>query len=175
MTMTSPVRKLALTAHVISSVGWLGTVAGFLALAIASLTSPDAQTVRGVYLAMEVIGWYVIVPLCLASLVTGLVMSLGTPWGLFRHYWVLVKLLITVVSALILFGFTPTLSSLGDLASDMTLSIDELRNLGQSPVLHSTGGLVALLVTTILAVYKPWGMTRYGKRKQQDQRTMSKP
>jgi hypothetical protein len=163
--MTPRLRKFALTAHVTSSVGWLGTVAAFQALAIAAVRSRGPETVRGFYLAMELTGWYVIVPFCLASLVTGLVMSLGTPWGLFRHYWVLVKFLITVISALILFGFTQTLSSLGDLAADATLSMSELRNLNQSPALHSGGGLLALLGTTILAVYKPWGMTRYGRRK----------
>jgi hypothetical protein len=115
---------------------------------------------------MELTGWYVIVPFCLAALVTGLVMALATPWGLFRHYWVLVKFLITVIAALILFGFTQTLGSLGELAANRTLSIDELRSLNQSPALHSGGGLVVLLVTTILAVYKPWGMTPYGRRNQ---------
>jgi hypothetical protein len=157
-------RKLALTAHVTVSVGWLGAAASFLALAIAALMSAGRETVRGAYAAMEVIGWYVIVPFCLAALVTGIVMSLGTPWGLFRHYWVLLKFLITVVSTLILFGFTQTLSSLGSLAADTTLPIDQLRALNQSPALHSGGGLLALLVTTILAVYKPWTMTRYGMR-----------
>jgi hypothetical protein len=163
--MTPRLRKLALTAHVSSSVGWLGAVAGFLALAIAGGTSPDAEIVRGTYVAMELAGWYVIVPFCIAALVTGLVMSLGTPWGLFRHYWVLVKFLITVIAALILVGFTQTLGSLGELAANPALSLDELRNLNQSPAIHSGGGLLALLVTTILAVYKPWGMTRYGRRK----------
>jgi hypothetical protein len=163
--MTPRLRKLALTAHVTSSVGWLGAVAGFLALAIAAQTSRGPATVRGAYVAMELTGWYVIVPFCLAALVTGLVMSLGTRWGLFRHYWVLVKLLITVIAALILFGFTQTLGSLGELATNPALSIDELRNLNQSPALHSGGGLLALLVTTVVAVFKPWGMTRYGRRK----------
>jgi hypothetical protein len=162
--MTPRLRKFALTAHVTSSVGWLGTVASFQALAIAALTSREPEIVRGSYLAMELTGWYVIVPFCLASLVTGLILSLGTPWGLFRHYWVLVKFLITVVSALVLFGFTQTLSSLGDRAADATLSMYELRDLTQSPVLHSGGGLLAIFVATILAVYKPWGMTRYGRR-----------
>jgi hypothetical protein len=114
---------------------------------------------------MEVTGWYVIVPLCIAALLTGLIVSLGTPWGLFQHYWVLVKFLITVIAALILIGFMQTLGLLGELAANPTLSIDELRTLNQSPALHSGGGLVVLLVTTILAVYKPWGMTRYGRRK----------
>jgi len=175
MTMTPRLRKFALTAHVTSSVGWLGAVATFLALAVAGLTSQDAQIVRAAYLAMELTGWYVIVPLCLASLLTGLVQSLGTTWGLFRHYWVMTKFLITIISALILFGFTQTLGHLGDLAADTTLSIDELRNLGQSPVLHSGGGLLALLVNTTLSVYKPQGMTRYGRRKQHEQRKGSQP
>lgn len=168
MTMTPFIRKFALTAHITFSVGWLGAVAGFLALAVHGLTIQDAQLVRGLYLAMGIIGWYVIVPLCLASLVTGLVMSLGTEWGLFRHYWVLAKFLITIVSTLILFGFTQTLSYLGVLAADTTMSIDELRNLSQSPVFHSGGGLLALLVTTTLSVYKPRSMTRYGRRKQHE-------
>jgi hypothetical protein len=61
--VTPGLRKLALTAHVTSSVGWLGAVAGFLALAVAGLTSEDAQMVRAAYLAMELTGWFVIVPL----------------------------------------------------------------------------------------------------------------
>src|SRR5918999_3781741 len=128
MTMTPRLRKLALTAHITSSVGWLGAVAGFLALAIAALTSQGAETVRAAYVAMELTGWYVIVPFCLAALVTGLVVSLGTPWGLFRYYWVLAKFLLTVIAALILLGFTQTLGSLGELAANRSLPIDELRN-----------------------------------------------
>ncbi len=166
MTMTPRLRKLALTAHVTSSVGWLGAVVGFLALAVAGLTSHDADMVRASYIAMELTGWYVIVPFCLAALLTGLAVSLGTRWGLFRYYWVLMKFLMSVIAALILFGFTQTLDSLGELAANTTLSVEQLRKLNQSPALHSGGGLVALLVSTILAVYKPWGMTPYGRRKQ---------
>jgi hypothetical protein len=163
-------RKFALTAHITLSVGWLGAVAGFLALAAACLTSHDAQLVRGLYLAMSVIGWYVIAPLCLASLLTGLVMSLGTNWGLFRHYWVMAKFLLTIVSTLILFGFMQTLSHISALAADTTMSIDKLHSLSQSPVLHSGGGLLVLLVNTMLSVYKPWGRTQYWLRKQYEQR-----
>ena len=165
MMMTPRVRKLALTAHVTSSVGWLGTAAAFQALAIAAVMSREPTTMRGFYVGMELIGWYVIVPFCLASLVSGLVLSLGTPWGLFRHYWVAVKFLITIISTLILFGFTGTLRVMGDLAADPGSSLYQLRSLRQSPVLHSGGGLFAILLATVLAVYKPWGMTPYGRRK----------
>jgi hypothetical protein len=88
MIMTSGLRKFVLTAHVTSSVGWLGAVVAYLALAVAALTSQDAQTVRAAWIAMELTGWFVIVPLALASVLIGVVNALGTPWGLFRHYWV---------------------------------------------------------------------------------------
>ena len=56
MTMTPRLCKLVLTARVTSSVGYLGAVAGFLALAVAGLTSQDAQMVRAAYLATELSG-----------------------------------------------------------------------------------------------------------------------
>ncbi len=84
--MTPALRKLNLTAHVTSSVGWLGAVASFLVLSIAGLTSENADSVRGAYVAMNLIGQFMIVPLSLAALATGLIQSLGTHWGLFRHY-----------------------------------------------------------------------------------------
>src|SRR4051812_11429048 len=85
--MTPRIRKLALTAHVTSSVGWLGAVAAYLALAVAALTAHDDQLARAAYRSLEIIGWFVLVPSSAAALLTGLVQSLGTEWGLFRHYW----------------------------------------------------------------------------------------
>lgn len=106
--MTPRLRKLGLTAHIIFSVGWLGAVAGFLVLSIAGLTSQDAEVVRSAYLVMNLIGWFIIVPMSLAALATGLVQALGTEWGLLRHYWVLVKFLLTILAtiALLLHQFT---------------------------------------------------------------------
>jgi hypothetical protein len=174
MTMTPRVRKLALTAHVTSSVGWLGAVAVFLVLAVVGLTSQDAQTVRGAYLVMEPAAWLVLVPLAFASLLTGLVQSLGTTWGLFRHYWVLAKLFINVFATIVLLLYTQTLSSLADLAAEKPLSSDDLGVLrSPSPVLHAGAALLLLLVATTLAVYKPRGMTPYGRRK--EQRAVSQP
>jgi hypothetical protein len=174
MSMTPRIRKFALTAHVTFSVGWLGAVAVSLTLAVAGLTSRDAEMVRAAYLAMKLIGWLVLVPLSLASLLTGLVQSLGTKWGLFRHYWVLAKLLMNIFASIVLLIYMQTLSYLADAAADATLSggdLLELRN--ASPVLHAAGALLLLLVAVTLSVYKPRGLTRYGRRKQQEQITVS--
>lgn len=164
--MTPPpwLRKLLLVAHVTTSVGWLGAVAGFLAIAVASRTGDDAQTMRAAYVAMELMTLYGIVPLSVASLLIGVVQSLGSPWGLLRHHWVVVKLLLTVAAVAVLLQYTETMSAIADAAADATMSSADLRALGASPVLHSVGGLIVLIVTTVLAVYKPRGMTRYGWR-----------
>ena len=169
MTMSPGLRKFALTAHVTLSVGWLGAVAGFLALAIAALVSEDAQRVRAAYLAMELTAWFIIVPLSLASLVSGLVQALGTSWGLFRHYWVVFKLLINVFATIVLLMYMQTLGYFSRAAADMTLSSADLLALrSASPVIHAGAALVLLLVATTLAVYKPRGLTPYGRRKQRD-------
>jgi DMSO/TMAO reductase YedYZ heme-binding membrane subunit len=167
--MTSRLRKFALAAHITFSVGWIGAAAGYLALDVAAATSQDARTLRAAYLAMGLIAWYVIVPLALASLLTGLVMALGTRWGLFRHYWVLISLLLTLIATAVLLVETQTISYFAEVAADPTTSADGLRALG-STLVHSAGGTVVLLVTLVLNVYKPQGMTRYGWRKQEERR-----
>lgn len=163
-------RKFALTTHIICSVGWFGAVAGFLALAIAGLTSENAQLVQAVCIAMELVAWFVIVPFALASLLTGLVSSLATKWGLFRYYWVLAKLLITIFATLILLVHLQPISHLADVATKATLFNNDLKKLQVQMVVDAGAALLVLIVTTILAVYKPRGITRYGQRKQLAQR-----
>ena len=173
--MGTRLRKLALTAHVASSVGWLGAVAAFLALAVAGLTGRDAQTVQAAYLAMELITRFVVVPLAFASLLTGIVQSLGTPWGLFQHYWVLAKLLVTVLATAVLLLQVGPIGYAADAAAEAALPGSELREARTSLVAHAGGGLLVLLVPTALSVYKPRGVTRYGLRKQQGKRAPSRP
>ncbi|HKO24437.1 MAG TPA: hypothetical protein VJY65_06805, partial [Chloroflexota bacterium] len=170
MTRSPRFRKFALAAHISSSVGWLGAVAGFLAFAIIGLTGQDAQIVRAAYLGMDWIGWFVLVPLSFASLLTGLVQSLGTGWGLFRHYWILAKLLINVLGNV---GLLMFMLLFGSVVAAVTASsradVGELRS--PSPLLHACVALLVLLVATILSVYKPRGITPYGSRKQHERCT----
>ncbi len=167
MIMSPRLRKLALTVHVVSSVGWLGAIAGTLALAVAGATSQDAQLVRAAYLAMESTGWSVLVPLSVASLLTGLLQSLATKWGLLRHYWILTKLLINLLATIVLLAYMQTLAVLADIAASGA-ELGVLRS--PSPMLHAGAAVLLLLVAAMLSVYKPRGMTRYGWREHYEAR-----
>ena len=146
-------RRALLTLHVATSVGFIGAVAAFLALAIAGVSGAPA-----VYLALPIITWPVIVPLAVLSLVFGVVQSLGTPWGLVRHYWVLVKLVLTLVALIVLLLQTGTIETLAALAAAGRIGPATLD--GQmAMVIHSAGGLVVLLGATVLSTYKPRGLT----------------
>lgn len=170
--MPPRLRPFALTAHVAASVGWLGAVVAYLALVVAALTERDERTVRGAWAAMEVIGRFVLVPLSLASLLTGLVQAFGTAWGLFRHYWVVVKLVLTAAATAVLLLHMPTVRSYaGFAATTDTPAVGGL----PGELLHAGGGLVVLLATTVLSVFKPRGMTPYGWRKQREQRRAPVP
>lgn len=158
-------RKLTLSIHLAVSVAWIGAVAAYLALDISAAVSQDPQTLRTAYLGMDLVVRSVVVPLAVASLITGLVISLGTRWGLFRHYWVLISLLLTIFAIGVLLSETRTISTHASMAIDPSTSNEQLRAMGTTLV-HSIGGLVVLLIILVLNVYKPNGMTRYGWRKQ---------
>jgi hypothetical protein len=148
MIMRPALRKLALTLHIVSSVGMLGAVTGFLALALVGL----AANASGIYFAMGQLTWLVILPLAFVTLLIGLLESLGTKWGLLRHYWVVAKLALTLLAVVVLLLQLDTI----DLLSTAT-SLQDLWAARLSLVLHSAGGLVVLLLAVVLSVYKPRG------------------
>jgi hypothetical protein len=163
--MSPWLRKLLLTSHVVCSVGWLGAVAVFLALAVLGATSSEPFVVRAVSIAMDRSGWFVIAPLCLASLLTGVVQALGTPWGLLRHYWVSIKLVITVLATAVLLVHMRPISRLAQLAAIGPLG-DGTRETQLQLIADAAMALLALLVATTLSVYKPRGVTAFGRRAQ---------
>ncbi len=171
--MTPRLRKLALTAHVMSSIGWFGAVAAFLVLAVAGLTSPDARLVRAAYLALGLTTWFAVLPLALASLISGIVSSLGTKWGLVRHYWILLKLLATTLITVLLLVHMQLVDLLASVAAKRITPRDDLSALGFQMAAYGVATLLVLLVLTALSVYKPQGMTRYGWRKQREEHVPS--
>jgi hypothetical protein len=116
---------------------------------------------------MEVVGWFVIVPLSLASLLSGLVQSLGTVWGLFRHWWVVLKLVMTVLATLVLLIHMRPVGHLADAVRAATLAGGELHGLRVQLIADAGAAIVVLLLTTTLSIVKPRGLTRYGWRQQQ--------
>jgi hypothetical protein len=162
MAFAPALRRLTFTTHVTSSVGWIGAVLVFLALAVIGLTSQDERTVRGAHLVMAPAAWFVLVPLAHASLFSGIALSLGTPWGLFRHYWVVFKLGITLFSTVILMIYMGTFRQMAGVAADPVVELALVRN--PSPVVHAILALILLLSAVWLAVYKPFGLTPYAIR-----------
>ncbi len=176
--MAPRLRKLALSVHLTVSIGWIGSVLAYLALGLAAVTAADDQTLRAAWISMDLTGWYVIVPLAIASVITGLIMSLGTKWGLLRHYWVLYSFIMTVVAAVILVLHMPDVSELATVAREGATEAEGKHLLGRlrsGDLLHPTLGLVVLLTVQVLNIYKPTGMTRYGRRRQRAERTPSLP
>jgi len=165
MTFGARTRKAVLTVHIASSAGWLGAVATVLALAVAGLVGDGPDVRRAAFIATELIAWAVLVPLAAVSFATGVAQSLGTRWGLLRHYWVVFKLCITLVATVVLLAYTHTLATFAGVAARPTWGPSDLRIL-DSPSLLLHAGLAVLLLTvaTGLAVFKPSGLTARGHR-----------
>lgn len=162
MALAAPWRKLGLLLHVVTSIGLMGGVAGFLALALEGAATTEAVTMRATYLGMSSLTWWIIIPLAVLSLLVGVVQSLITPWGLVRYYWVIIKLVLTVLACTVLALQLPTILSLADAARTGNMAGHEAARF--SMILHGTGGLLVLLVIAVLSVYKPRGMTQHGLR-----------
>jgi hypothetical protein len=161
--MSPGVRKLALSAHVVVSVGWLGAVAAFLALAIAGVVVTDGVRAAGFGVSMALIAWWVIVPSSVASLVTGIVQSLGTHWGLVRHHWVIIKLLMNALGSALLLVHMGPIDRVARAAQESTAAGGDLHHVKVRLIGDAVAAIVMLLVASALSVYKPRGRTRVGE------------
>lgn len=169
MPMSASARKLVLVLHIATSVGWLGAVVAYVPLDVAAATSESEAVLRAAYVGMELIALWALVPLAVAALLTGVIVSLGTTWGLFRHYWVIVSLVLTSFAVLVLLVETRVIRAYAAVARDPASSFADVEALGHT-LPHSVGGLVVLLLVLALNVYKPRGLTPFGWRKQRESR-----
>jgi hypothetical protein len=163
-------RKFMLTAHISCSVGWIGAVVCFLMLSVVGLTSPSDELVRGAYLSMNLIGWWILVPASLLALTTGVLQALGTKWGLFQHYWIVGKLLLTVFATIVLMlhQFTAIATAADRVVHSAAGIVPAVAvgPLGVQLVVDASLAAVVLFAAMVLSVYKPWGRTPYGRREQ---------
>jgi hypothetical protein len=176
MLLSPQFRKLLFTAHITFSIGWFGAVAGFLILAITGLRSENPEIIRSANISMNLLGWYIIVPFCIGSFLTGLIQALFTQWGLFKHYWILVKFLLTIGATFLLMLHLQDISYMADVPTANFFPDTEINGKQVKLTVLSAAALLYLLVTIVISVYKPWGMTSYWKRKQQEeQQRVSEP
>jgi hypothetical protein len=153
--LAPPWRKLLLTVHVGTSVGLLGADATLVLLGLAGAGGADPRTV---YPAMHLLGTGLLVPLAVASLASGVLLGVLTPWGLTRHWWVLAKLALTTAgTVLALTVLTPALTAAAEVTRAGVLPSDAQR---EALVRDPGAASVVLLITLVLSVYKPWGRVR---------------
>jgi Predicted integral membrane protein (DUF2269) len=165
--LSASARKLTLTIHIISAIGWIGVDFVLFVFAFTGLTSDDPSTIATCYLAIEMFAVVLLVPLGVLSLATGLLLGWGSKYGILRYHWVLWKLVLNLVlTTLVVILLRPGVSEAADLvaASPNTIS-DELDQARANLIFPPTVSITALTIATVLAVYKPWGRTRYGQRR----------
>ena len=159
-------RRGVLTVHILASVAWIGVDLCTLVLAIVGTTSGDVTTQRSALVVLGPIANLLLIPLPLLALITGIVISLGTPWKLLRHYWVVVSLVLTTIAAAaVLFELRPRLDQASNLARGAGDPGSAVGMLGWQIVTASSIALVVLCAVTVINVYKPWGRTARGARR----------
>jgi hypothetical protein len=151
--MTTRARRWWLFAHVVSSVGWIGVELSLLALGLVGKLASDPTVVRSCYVVAGVLGDIFYFPAAAIALVSGLVLGLGTKWGLVRYRWVALKLVINVV---LLIGGSLMVIPVFASASEAAVRGDPVGKTTIMLVTAMTAGLALLLVATGVSVFKPW-------------------
>lgn len=157
-------RKIALSAHVVASVSWIGASVCLLALGLTGVLAGEPSVQRAAYIALGVLGSQVLVPVTWATLLSGILLSLGTKWGLFRYWWTLASLVATAVMTLAVnYALAPTLATAGDAAARAEPGTPVLEAVGSaagSAIAAPIVASVALSFVTWINVAKPWGRIR---------------
>lgn len=146
------VRRWLVAAHTLVGVGWFGIVAAKLVTEVVGASGGDPGVTRAGFLFASALDRAVFPPAALATLITGIVLALGTPWGLFRHWWIVVKLVLTVGVIVTGVAFVGAWTQQALTASPTQLSSVSGRLIGAA-VVH----LLMLGAATIISVLKPWG------------------
>ncbi|MEV5593464.1 DUF2269 domain-containing protein [Streptomyces sp. NPDC052496] len=157
--LSRPARRALLVIHVAVSVGWLGLTLGLLTLSVTGYTSGSLDTTVAAYRAMKIFSDWLLLPVALTALVSGLVLSFGTPWGLARHRWIVVKFWLTLATVLLTaFSLRPGIDRL---AADAVAGTPDT---GLSMVSAPSVATATYLFVTAVSVLKPWGLTKRGSR-----------
>jgi hypothetical protein len=164
--LSGDVRKWTLATHLLSSVGWIGADLAFLILSVTGFTSGDPALAAACYRAIGTFAVWLLLPLGLLSLTTGLLLGIGSRYGLVRYWWVLLKLVINVVLlVLVVVALRPVV---GDAAAASTRVDPTLgQRLGSAPrdlLFPPVVSITTLSFATYLGVFKPWGRVPRARR-----------
>jgi hypothetical protein len=170
--LSASARKLTLTIHIISAIGWIGVDFVLFVFAFTGLTSDDPSTIAICYQAIEMFAVVLLVPLGLLSLATGLLLGWGSKYGILRYHWVLWKLILNLVlTTLVVVLLRPGVNEAADLVTESPGTIpDQLEQARANLIFPPTVSITVLTFATVLAVYKPWGRTKYGRRRLEEER-----
>jgi hypothetical protein len=157
--LSARARKTALTAHVACGATWLGAVAANLFLGISAAVTDDETLADAYYTSMARLVDF-LPAAAIATLATGLLLALATRWGLFRHWWIIVKLVLAVTTAVIGWGI------IDPAISNTIRSRAETGSTGFSDALLPAIAATPLLLlsATTIAITKPWGRTARARR-----------
>ena len=157
--MRPRMRKAVLLVHILTAGAWIGLDVMLGVLVFTAMATPDVATAALCYQVLPLLTWPLVAS-SLACLASGVVLGLGTHHGLIRYWWVAVKLVLNIVLALLVwFLLRPGLEEAAEygrqLAGGVTPTAD-VSNLVFPPIVSTS----ALVVATLLAVFKPWGRVR---------------
>jgi uncharacterized membrane protein len=157
---TAPQRKLVLLLHIVAAGIWIGLDVVLAVLVFTAHATSDPQTTAFCYRALEVAAIWPVAAAAVVSLLTGVLLGLGSKYGLVRYWWVAVKLAMNLVlSILVILSLRPGLHEAAGygrrIAAGLPVNIDS-KTLIMPPIVSTT----ALLFAFVLSVYKPWGRTR---------------
>lgn len=155
-------RKVALLAHILSGIGWMGADIALFLLLFTGLTTDDGQVAASCYIAVTVFVPVAIPVLSLGMLGTGLLLSWGTKWGLLRYWWVVVKLATALILTVLVFiALVPGINDMP--RPDATTSADAVReSLGSAPTDLMFPPIVSfamLGIASVLSIFKPGSRT----------------
>ncbi|WP_454326230.1 DUF2269 domain-containing protein [Streptomyces glaucescens] len=159
MKLSRPARRAFLVVHVAASAGWLGLTLGLLALGTTAATTGSAVAVEASVRAMKLFADWLLLPAAFLTLLSGLVLALGTAWGLARHRWVCTKFWLTLATT------TATAFALRPGVNEAVAAVAAGRPLPDAGdvLFGPVVSLSAYVFMTAISVLKPWGPTRRGR------------
>ena len=161
MAVRRTARQWLLLAHVITSLGWMGAGAANVVLAVTAIRTDDAPLRRSCYQLINVIDFALVIPLAFSALGSGMIIGLATKWRLLRHWWVVVKLVLTL--AVIIFSTFGVGVWVEQSMAATTGPVATPSPVAEELVVGAGANIAAFLFMTWASVTKPWPRTPWAR------------